>query len=200
MFAFLDDSYYLLLKDLAYFGVALAGVIIAGKGLYTWKKQILWKVEHETARRLYKSVLKVREALGHVRNPAIWPSESAAAEAKYPEVGKSTTKAVYYMRWEKITEAISELDLEQIEAEVLWDNEVVEKLKPLRVCVSKLNINLSDFLRPPDQKIRSHRITEDIIYEFKVGNEKDPFSKEIDDAVTVLGDFLKPKYRLSDKK
>jgi hypothetical protein len=190
----LNSPYYLLVKDLGYFAIAVLGVIVAWRGLYTWREQIKGGVEYETARRLHKAVLKVRDAISYVRNPWIAPAEMQEAEVKYPNADKTTTNAVYYVRWEKIREALTELQLEQLEAEVLCGSDVIEKLKPIRACVSKLNLYMTDFLRPRDQKIRALKDTHEIIYELRTETEADPFTMEIEDAVKHIADFLKPKY------
>jgi hypothetical protein len=104
--------------------------------------------------------------------------------------------AVYLMRWEKIKEAMSEVDLEGLEAEVLWDKEVVNKIKPLKLCVSKLNRYVSQFLRPYNERA----IVKDmdaIIYDLPIEGEINKFSKEIDTAVDDIGLFLKQKYGYS---
>ena len=98
MTAFLNNSYYIFVKELVYIAVAVFGVVIAWRGLSTWRTQLKGNVEHEAARRLYKAVLKLRDAMSHVRNPAIWPAEMVEAETKYPEARKDTTNAVYYSR------------------------------------------------------------------------------------------------------
>jgi hypothetical protein len=158
------------------------------------KQQIKEGVESETARRLYRAVLKVRDAMSYVRAPWIPLAEMEAAAAKYPKADPATTNAVYHMRWEQMTEAMTELQSEQVEAEVLWGDEVVKKIQPLRSCVGKLNANLSEFLRPHEDRARSRKDLGEIIYEMRTEKETDTFSKEIDAAVKTVGDFLKPKY------
>ncbi|MGH7141032.1 MAG: hypothetical protein ACREGH_00145 [Minisyncoccia bacterium] len=195
----IDSPYYLLAKDLGYFVVAALGLIVAYRGLHTWKEQIRGNVEYETARRLYKAVLKTRDTISYVRNPWIPAAESQEAQEKYPHADKATANAVYYVRWEKMKEVLSALELEQLEAEVLWGKEVIEELKPIRACVSKLNLYLTDFLRPSDQKVRKHMETHEIIYELRTEIETDAFTNEIDIAVEVVGSFLKSKYKFSSR-
>jgi len=200
MTAFLTSPYYPFAKDIAYFLIAVAGIWVAWQGLSAWKEQLKGHVEHDTSRRLYRAVLKLRDAIGYVRNPAIWPSEFTEAETKYPKEGTGTTSAVYRMRWEKMIEALSDLQAEQLEGEVLWGKEVIEKLKPMRACVTKLNIFVSDLLRPVNLRIRSLKEINDVIYELRTETEIDMFSQEIDKAVDGIGDYLKPKITFLSKQ
>lgn len=199
MIAFLSSPYYSFVKDVIYFLIAAAGLWVAWQGLFTWREQIKGHVEYETARRLYRAVLKLRDAMSYVRNPGIWPSESAEAEEKYPKEEKGTTNAVYRMRWEKMIDTLSELQAEQLEGEVLWGKEVIEKIKPMRACVTKLNIAISNMFRSPEYRVRSAKEEHEIIYEARYDEQNiDAFSKEIDAAVDSVGNYLKPKYKFSE--
>jgi hypothetical protein len=199
MSAFLIGPYYSLIKDIVYLVIAAAGLWVAWQGLFTWREQIKGHVEYETARRLYRAVLKLRDAMSSVRNPGIWPSESAEAEVKYPEEKKGTTNAVYRMRWEKMIEALSELQAEQLEGEVLWGKEIIEKIKPMRACVTKLNIAISNMFRPQEYRVGSAKDDHEIIYEARYDEQNiDAFSKEIDAAVGAIENYLKPKYKFSE--
>lgn len=192
---FVNQPTYIFIKDLITFLLTIIGMIIAGGGLFTWKKQI----KGDTARRLYKSVLKLREAISYVRNPFISIAEQnnaiKQAEKENIVLEIKSSNIVYYFRWQKITEAMSELQLEQLEAEVLWGKEVLEKIDPIRSCVTELNIKLSQFLNP-DLKTFSNDEIREVIYENRTKDFRDTFTLKIDNAVDVVGDFLKPKYKL----
>ena len=66
-------------KRYSYRSFTFSGLVIAGFGLATWKKQIKGSKEFEAVHNLHFAMLKLREAIKHVRNPAIWPSESQRA-------------------------------------------------------------------------------------------------------------------------
>lgn len=192
---FVNQPTYIFIKDLITLVLTIAGMIIAGGGLSTWKKQI----KGDTARRLYKSVLKLREAISYVRNPFISITEQnnaiKQAEKENISLEMKSSNIVYYFRWQKITEAMSELQLEQLEAEVLWGKEVLEKIDPIRSCVTELNMKLSQFLNPDLKTFSSDEIRE-VIYENRSKDSSDKFTSKIDNAVNVVGNFLKPKYKL----
>ena len=64
------------IKGLITTGLTIWGLVIAMRGLATWRKQIKGTKEFDVAYNLNYSVLKLRDAIKHVRNPAIWPSEN----------------------------------------------------------------------------------------------------------------------------
>ena len=139
---FINQSTYLFIKDLITFVLTIAGIIIASKGLSTWKKQIKWNKENEISYNLNYSILKLRDAIKHVRNPAIWNSENYKAiqyfKNKYPNrkddenLEKNSSIYVYEMRWEEITNAYTEMESHLLAVEVLWGSEILNKIKPLR--------------------------------------------------------------------
>ena len=89
---FINGTIYLFIKDLVTFTLGFAGVFIAAGGLFTWRNQIEYTKKHEVADNLHRSLLKLRDAIKHVRNPAIFPSESyeAAKHLKnnYPDLSE----------------------------------------------------------------------------------------------------------------
>lgn len=127
MEAFINQHPYIFIKDLATVILTIWGLIIAGRGLATWRKQIKGTKEFETGYNLHYAVLKLRDAIKHVRNPAIWPSENSKAiqysKAKYPnksetDIEKDSHAYVYEMRWEEITLASTEAESHLLASEV----------------------------------------------------------------------------------
>src|SRR5436853_2066154 len=98
------------------------------------------------ARRLLKSVYKVRDAVKVVRNPWISVAETAwsikevgiSIEANDREYDLKSATAVYQTRWKELYQAISDLRLEAVEAKVSWGSEVGDKVDTLLQCVSQL--------------------------------------------------------------
>lgn len=95
--------------------VIAAGVVIGGKGLGTWRSQLVGKGDHDLARRLLISLLRVRDAIQVVRHPLIWSGEMESAikakgleeKAKKEQESNrfSTTtgrSAAYSVRWERL--------------------------------------------------------------------------------------------------
>lgn len=190
-------------KDILTSILTIWGLVIASKGLSTWKKQIKGSKYFETSYNLNYSVLKLRAAIKSVRNPAIWPAETYAASKyfknKYPdkvEAGDSNPNSngyVYEMRWEEISTAYTELESHLLAAELLWGREILEKIKPLRKKVSKLNISLKHYFDPNLRELKNREELFDIIYDQSSEDEEDKFSKEVSFAVQEISSYLKAK-------
>lgn len=189
-------------KDIITFVLTAAGLIIAGMGLATWKKQIKGTKEFDTAYNLHYSILKLRNAIKHVRNPAIFPSESYKAiqysTAKYPdkskeEIEKSSHPYVYEMRWDEIKDADTEVESHLLAAEVLWGPEILELMKPLNSKIVELNIALKQNFQP---ELRTKNVTDlhDVIYDKGDGSTgEDAFSQEVSKAIKGIVDYIKSK-------
>ncbi|MDD5721215.1 MAG: hypothetical protein PHT16_02085 [Candidatus Pacebacteria bacterium] len=199
---FVNQPTYIFIKDLVTFILTIIGMIIAGGGLSTWKKQIKGTKIMEVSYNLNYSILKLRDAIKHVRNPAIWNAENYKAiqyfKNKYPEkidnenMKKNSDIYVYEMRWEEITNAYTEMESHLLAAEVLWGSEILNKVKPLRKKVTELNIGLQQYLTP-ELRTKSLEKIDEIIYDTSNENEKDVFSQEIDKAVEEIGNYIKQK-------
>ena len=196
-----DSNWYIILKDILTFGVTVAGLIIAGMGLATWKKQIKGAKEFEVAYDLHYSILKLRNAIRHVRHPGIWPSESRKAieysKLKYPdknleEIEKNPHAYVYEMRWEKITEADTEIESHLLAGEVLWGYDIKNQLKPLDTKVTELNIALQQRFQP-ELRTKSHMEIHDIMYDQLNDSMNDKFGREIDKIIESIATYLKQK-------
>ena len=197
----LNQSYYLLTKDVLTALFTLAGLIIAGLGLATWKKQIKGSKEFETSHNLHFAMLKLREAIKHVRNPAIWPSESQRAvkfikdknpEKSDEELKKNEHSYVYEMRWQKITDAYTEAESHLLAAEALWGHEIVDLTKPLNKKVRELNINLNQNFAP-EMRTKDLMAIHDVIYDKSSETEQDAFSTEVSKSIDAIADYLREK-------
>ena len=199
---FTASSGYTFIKDLITLALTVAGLITANKGLFTWKDQFNYNKEAEIANGLKFSVLKLRDAIKHVRNPAIWNTESYEAiqrfKNKYPDrandkdLEKNANGYVYEMRWEEITKAYTEMESHLLEAEVLWGNEVLEKVRPLKEKVTKLNVSLRQYLQPELRTTKSLELHE-IVYDQGGENDEDAFSKKVTEAVKEITSYINQK-------
>ncbi len=193
---------YILLKDIITFLFTGVGLVIAGMGLATWKKQIKGTKEFDTAYNLHYAVLKLRDAIKHVRHPAIFPSESNRAvqysKTKYPdkaeeEIEEGSHGYVYEMRWDEIKEASTETESHLLAAEVLWGSEVLELFKPLNKKITELNIALQQNFQP-DLRTMTVMELHNIIYDKGLGSStEDVFGQEVSEAVKGITDYIKVK-------
>lgn len=192
---------YLFVKDIITFIFTVIGLVIAGLGLATWKKQIKGSKEFDTAYNLHYSILKLREAIKHVRNPMIWPSESRRAvefsKNKYPdksaeEIEKNSHSFVYEMRWEKIIAVSTEMESHLLAAEVIWGSEILTLIKPLNQKIVELNIDLQQYFQP-DLRTKDLAKIREIVYDGSSPVEKDNFSKKVDEIIDEITNYIKGK-------
>ncbi|OHB12505.1 MAG: hypothetical protein A3G46_00930 [Candidatus Zambryskibacteria bacterium RIFCSPLOWO2_12_FULL_39_16] len=200
----INQDWYLITKDVLTVLFTLAGLIIAGLGLATWKKQIKGSKEFEAAHNLHFAMLKLREAIKHVRNPAIWPSESQRAvkfikeknpEKSDEELKKNEHAYVYEMRWQKITDAYTEAESYLLEAEALWGHEIMDLTKPLNKKVRELNINLNQNFASPEMRTKDLMAIHDVIYDKSSETEQDAFSTEVSKSIDAIAGYLRGKIK-----
>ena len=147
------------------FGTLLAGsaacfgAFIAFKGLSSWRDQRSWEADSELARKILILLYRHRDAISHVRNPAIWVDES---EAVLTEEDKKEdrdfqrylgTAKVYEKRWEKITSVRSELYPLLLEADAIWQGEAKDMMMPLHELEVELKITVQRYLRATNPRI-----------------------------------------------
>lgn len=202
--ALINQAWYLIVKDVLTALFTLAGLIIAGLGLATWKKQIKGSKEFDAAHNLHFAMLKLREAIKHVRNPAIWPSESQRAvkfiKERNPEKSEEDLKKnehayVYEMRWQKITDAYTEAESHLLAAEALWGHEIMDLTKPLNKKVRELNINLNQNFSEPEMRTKDLMAIHDVIYDKSSETEQDAFSAEVSKYIDAIADYLRKKIK-----
>lgn len=200
---FIDNPLYIFSKDLITFALSVAGLYIAGGGLFTWKNQIEYKKDHDVADNLHLSLLKLRDAIKHVRNPAIFPSESYSAAQRFKsenpnisekEMSEKNHAYVYELRWKEIQQASTEVDSNLLMAEVLWGSEIRKKVIPLNKKITELNIALKQNFQPElrtDDFMKIH----DVIYDKGDWSRdaEDAFSKDINVAIQEITDYMQSK-------
>lgn len=201
---FTDGQVYIFIKD--FFTVILTGygMYLASRGLSTWREQMRGTKEFDASYNLNYSILKLRNAIKHVRNPAIWNTEFSRAleyaKKKYPEriddiqIEKDSTKYVYEMRWDKIIDAYTEIESHQLAAEVLWGTEITKKMKLLNDQVNKLKIAIEQYLYP-ELRTKNLDTIDNIIYNSGSDIEDDNFGKEINKSIEEITDFIKDKLK-----
>ena len=200
---FVNQDWYLITKDIRTPLFTFSGLVIAGFGLATWKKQIKGSKEFEAVHNLHFAMLKLREAIKHVRNPAIWPSESQRAvkfikerspEKSDEELKKNEHAFVYEMRWQKITDAYTEAESHLLTAEALWGHEIMDLTKPLNKKVRELNINLNQNFAP-EMRTKDLMAIHDVIYDKSSETEQDAFSTEVSKSIDAVADYLRGKIK-----
>lgn len=197
----ISSPIYSFIKDTLTFVLTISGAVIASVGLATWKKQIKGTKAFDTAYNLNYSILKLREAIKDVRNPAIWPNESSKAKQYIKEKHPEKTEEdlvneahinVYEMRWDKIINASIEMESHLLAAEVLWDSEILDLVIPLRKKVNELNIAIRQHFYP-ELRTKDPSIIFNTVYDQSIEKEEDEFSKDISKIINNVNNYLKEK-------
>ncbi len=185
-------------------GAALVGAGVAVFGLKTWRHQIRGKVEYETARKVLRAVLEVRECVAGVRAAFISVGEMLEA---FDEAGidpstvqlpgdSRTDQLVYVSRWKPLSEAITQLESEGLEAEVLWGSAIRSAFGELRRQIATLRFAVDNHLRKrSDPSQWSGPISEfdekQVAVLNAIGNP-DTFRGELDEIISKFEEILRP--------
>ena len=143
-------------KDAIQAVFAAIGSVVAILGLRAWRKQLAGKTEYELASRLLRATYGVRDRVNVLRSPFVSAGEMySAAKAKYSdeeELSQALEKhdhlaeLAYQVRWEKVQEAISDLAVQELEAEVLWEERLKPSFREFYDCLTELRNALEDYL------------------------------------------------------
>lgn len=201
---------FIAIREVVVTAAAVTGAIIAVLGLKTWQKQLRGRTEYDLARRMLRAALEVRDGIRGVRSPFISPAEMEAAlrssglgdeEIKKQMLQPESTIAVYNVRWKRVADAVSSLQVETLEGEVLWGDVVKDRLKPLYDAVASLRVMLNRYFRAEAghrQPLTGVKLQEvnDIMYETSDDPQEDKFTRRVHDGIAQLESFLKPKLHL----
>lgn len=206
------QSYISIAKDVITALTAITAGIVAVIGLRSWRRQLRGKTEYELARRVLRASLKVRDAIKHVRNPIKWGGEISHSlkeagidvQPNDSQFQAKSEAAVYQLRLKKLQEAMSDLEVELLEAEVSWGDDIVSKVLPLRKCIGKLHGKI--WLHTYELEHPTRRITEEsdktrqevanVVYWVSDDPKEDSFSGEVKVAVDQVADFLKSHLKI----
>lgn len=206
VFALIDDVSELAaaLKELALGGAAIAGAVIAWKGLDAWKRQLRGKSEFEVALSLLRSCFRLREAIALVRHPMIERGEMVAAldaagseptQTEHPlEWHSRGQAAVYETRWKSISDAMAELDTARIESEVLWGRDIADRVVALKRPVGILRWAVSTSLSGGEVHL-SQEQRKEIRETMYLGQQPDPYGESVDAAVRAIEEYVRPKIK-----
>lgn len=203
-----------LVKDIVTALAAVTGAGVAVMGLSTWKAQLRGRAEYELARRILRTTYRVRDEIASVRRPLMTPGEISQAlkEAGIePKPGPTshprTDEAVYQKRWDRLAEALSDLRVEEREAEVLWGRDIRSAFASLHDCVSKLHFAIYRHVRDVSESSAPHQTrrlspedrqeVDAVIYQLSDDPEKDQFTGEISEAVEEVENRVRPHLKIS---
>jgi hypothetical protein len=181
----MKDLVKVTLNDVVAFS-AVAGVVIAGYGLTTWRQQLKGTARFELARRLLLQVYRVRDGLEYVRHPILSATEAGDHDPEVPwEI------AAYDNRWKRVRDAMVELDAATLECEVMWGQEIVGLRRELLSQVNKLFFAVEALMRSKKDPAFRESADKQIDILYWTGDDND-FSKELRHIVSKFEDYVKP--------
>ncbi|MEI8122582.1 MAG: hypothetical protein WCI20_11055 [bacterium] len=134
---------------------AAIGCVVAILGLKTWQRQLAGKTQYDLARSLLRAVYHVRDRVEALRSPFVSAAEMYNAtrdKLRDEELQQALAdhdrmfRMTYVRRWERVQEAISKMEIEALEAEVLLGPKVKEKLTIFQASLSRLTAALQVYL------------------------------------------------------
>lgn len=185
-------------REIVVMAAAGTGAVVAVLGLRTWRHQIKGKTEYDLARRLLRAAYEVREEFNRVFNPVMLGGEIATAyeEAEVdPADEKRRAEVVYSYRWRFLQRALDALNVESLEAEVLWGPKADELLSPLRKCASELWAALNEYVIRGEGDADRQRLVS-IRRTIRGGGDDEPIRERVKQAVEDVESFVRPYLKL----
>lgn len=196
-----------MLKDLILSGAAIAGAVIAIKGLNTWKRQLKGQSEYELSRRLLVTLFKYRDAIAGVRHPAMWgyempnPPEDESNNMSREHISFYGTSKAYKTRWDKVQAERTGLYADLLESEAIWGGELKKLFKTLFNLEHELFIRVRHYIElinPDTEELSKEAIRNidskrrDVMYD-DLSEEGDDYRKDFQYGVEAIEKYLKPK-------
>ena len=135
-------------KDVALGTAALVAATVSILGLRTWRRQLHGQTQFAVAHKFVRAAYKVRDAFSFVRRRSFLSSENEAVEGSDTRDadGRFDEVKAYRRRWRVLESAFAELEVESLEAEVIWGQVAIDALmKPIRIAVDELKWRLFEF-------------------------------------------------------
>jgi len=196
-----------IVSDLATTVAATVAVIVAVKGLNTWRAELRGRTEYDLARRILLALYRVREAIKTTRSPSMSEREFENRPDRKPDdrpwSGKDM-RYLYQQRWNGISAALVEVDANLLEAEALWGDVLKKPRADLQKCIADLLVSILKWLRanaPDDPGIfeRKPLTAEEMeaidAVVWDLGEDKDAFADRIKAAIRDVEDVVRPHLR-----
>lgn len=202
----IDPEAVRMLKDGATGTAALVAAYVGLKGLDTWKRQLRGTSDYELARRLLKLTYQARDKIQRIRAPMKFGAEFERALQEQDidlEEGEEPSKlqkteAWYQMHWDELNEILSDLNVAQLEAEVLWGEHIPDVFSPMNEVIGELRVAIGKQLRfieggpHVDPTAEQRQEVRDILYRQSWEPEEDEFTAKIENAVSGVRDEARP--------
>jgi hypothetical protein len=179
------------IRDIVLAGSAIWTVLIARKGLETWREQLRGTTEFDLARKVLLSSYKIRSAVSIIRNPwAFNLSSDETQNLSEDEIRIKERKAIYEPRFKILYEELPNFESLTLESEALWGKEIREALTALRVESLKIVRIINGFIYDSRWTPELSRKFHSIIYSY--GDGDDELGPKIDSMVSVIENLMRP--------
>ena len=199
------EPFIVLLKDVLTALSIPATAFVAIRGLNTWQRQMVGAATFDLSRTVLRAVFRVRNEVNYYRSPFMSSGEIGTALQEAGVVAADAydknnvqDQAVYQRRWKKVAEAMSELEIAALEAEVVWGEDARKIITLMNKPVGSLSVSTNAYLRlnrrslmRPDGDDRSEQYYAVIC---SMG-EADPFSEELQDVVKQIEAYVRAHTR-----
>jgi hypothetical protein len=164
----------------------VAGVIIAGLGLKTWRQQLHGTADFETGRAILRGLYNVRDAIHNARRPGQTEVEGD------PQPGDDPTVVAYETRWNFVQSARSDLAVALLEGEVSWGDELKVLETELSQHITKLYLAIKHYIAS-----RTNTNAQDLFDRQRDGaliwgNDDDEYYQKLDEIIRSFEQVLKP--------
>jgi hypothetical protein len=174
---------------------AVGGVLIAAGGLRTWRRQLHGQVEYDLARRTLREVYRTRDAIRQVRAAWMYGSEYADRPGRDPQVVHHADDVAYayQARLNKLFAVTSDLQVNLLEAEVLWGELLASPRTHLIQLTNELSLSIGEHV---DMMRTQARYTKEELSKIRaivfMLSDTDPFSLRVTEVVREFENALRP--------
>lgn len=189
-------------------GAACVGAYVAWRGLYAWRTEHIGKAEYEVARTWLRTIYALRDEIRFARRPLITSAELDAASKKLKQNADNANEksenfmlygTVYQTRWEPLRKLMSQLQLETLDAEVLWGEDFREAYKEIIGVANELSYAISDFIghrRSEDEKLEHAELqkVKEILYDrwLSADGGENAFSTKVEEIIEICEKLATP--------
>jgi hypothetical protein len=183
-----------IVKDIASVVIPIFGVYVAWTGLNTWKRQLTANADRDLARRLLIAVYKVRNAMNGVPLLDLGDLDLGGD----PEI-KEANKTIHDHQMTRLEEAQASLDVELLEAEAVWGDELIYRsnFSLFKALQLELQYAYSDYYYGRNMGLEAEKEAARILF-YDRASGKDEFRDNIKIVVNGIEDFLRPKLQLKE--
>jgi hypothetical protein len=203
------QAWVTLSKDILTGLAALTAAVIGIAGFQTWKKQLHWKTQYELAQRMLRATYKVRNAIVTLRFQIMFiaathggphrrnEESNQVVDPSWTEIASST----YQKYWQKVEDALLELDGVSLEVEAIWGEMMKEEIRELRNYGTTMNnaweMNPWFLQNPAYKPSRAKTPNYPMFQTTFLGPSKDnPFLGNLHQAVRQIEEFLRPYLKM----